>query len=268
MMRNIPLNMMWGLSLHHYMTNWRNHGSATDFTEEDYFETMERAVDFSGLLDRHIAIMDQFDPRNRVALVVDEWGTWWDVEPGTNPGFLYQQNTMRDAFLAAISLHHFNERCRRIKMANIAQTVNVLQAMILTEEEKMILTPTYHVFEMYKVHQDATLLPMKLETDDYVLGEQNLPAVHASASRDEEGSIHLSLVNIDTGKDAQLTVEIRGMEFSGVSGRILTSSEVNAHNTFDDPLRVRPGTFTDLDIRRNKITVQLPAKSVVVLEIK
>ena len=146
--------------------------------------------------------MDQYDPQGRVALVVDEWGTWWNVEPGTNPGFLYQQNTMRDAFVAAISLNHFNKRCQRIKMANLAQTVNVLQAMVLTQEEKMVLTPTYHVFEMFSVHQDALLLPVDVESDLRCGPEGNeLPALSLSASRDQEGKVHISLVNIHRMKD-------------------------------------------------------------------
>ncbi len=269
MMRDIPTRLMWGLSLHHYMTEWRDKGSATEFGEDEYFRTMKFAVDFGEMIDGHIRIMDRYDPRNRVALVVDEWGTWWDVEEGTNPGFLYQQNALRDAFVAALSLNHFNERCRRVKMANIAQTVNVLQAMVLTEEEKMILTPTFHVFEMYRVHHDATLLPSVLESGyEYSFGEDSLPALSASASMDDKGAIHVSLVNIDPENPADLNMEIRGKEVTQVSGRILTSSELNAHNTFEDPDRVKPEEFKGAKLSRQKFSLKLPAKSIVVLEIK
>lgn len=269
MMREIPHRMMWGLSLHHYLTEWRDKGSATEFGEVEYFRTMRFAVNFGDLLDGHIRIMDRYDPRNRVALVVDEWGTWWNVEPGTNPGFLYQQNTLRDAFVAAISLNHFNERCRRIKMANLAQTVNVLQAMVLTNEEKIVLTPTYHVFEMYKVHQEATLLPLEMDSEfGYTLGDEEIPALSASASRNAEGIIHVSLVNIDPEMAAEISLQIRGSELSGVSGRILTANELNAHNDFDHPERVKPETFKGAKLNKEELSLKLPAKSIVVLEIK
>jgi alpha-N-arabinofuranosidase len=268
MMREIPLNMMWGLSLHHYMTDWNNKGSATEFGEDEYFKTMGYVVNFGNLLDGHIRVMDQYDPRNRVALVVDEWGTWWNVEPGSNPGFLYQQNTLRDAFVAAISLNHFNERCRRIKMANIAQTVNVLQAMVLTEGEKMILTPTYHVFEMYKVHHDATLLPLDMESSlQYTHGEQSLPAISVTASRDEAGKVHISLVNIHPEQGSEIYIDLRGMEPDEVTGRILTATALSAHNTFEDPEEVAPEVFKGASLQKGKLTVKLPAKSIVVLEI-
>jgi alpha-N-arabinofuranosidase len=269
MMKEIPHNMMWGLSLHHYMTEWGDKGSATEFGEDEYFRTMRFAVNFGKLLDGHIAIMDKYDPRNRVALVVDEWGTWWDVEPGTNPGFLYQQNALRDAFVAALSLNHFNERCRRIKMANIAQTVNVLQAMVLTSGEKMILTPTYHVFEMYSVHQDATLLPLDLDSDySYEFGDEKLEALSASASRDPEGTLHISLVNIDPVQAADVSIEIRGKEVSAVTGRILTAPELNSHNTFEQPDQVKPVPFREVKLSKQMLSLKLPAKSILVLEIK
>jgi len=269
MMRDVPHNMMWGLSLHYYMTDWRNKGSATDFAEDEYFKTMRMAVNFGDLLDGHIRIMDKYDPRERVALVVDEWGTWWDVEPGTNPGFLYQQNTMRDAFVAALSLNHFNDRCSRIKMANIAQTVNVLQAMILTEEEKMLLTPTYHVFEMYKVHQDATMLPLDLDSDlSYEFGENSLPAISASASRDASGTLHISLVNINPDKEGEVNIEIRGDKVSGVSGRLLTAGELSSYNSFENPEVVKPREFKGARLNKQKLSLTLPAKSILVLEVK
>jgi alpha-N-arabinofuranosidase len=267
-MKNIPHHMMWGLSLHHYMTDWNNKGSATVFEEVEYFKIMGYAVHFGDLLDGHIRIMDQYDPRNRVALVVDEWGTWWDVEPGTNPGFLYQQNTLRDALVAAISLNHFNNRCRRIKMANIAQTINVLQAMILTEGEKIILTPTYHVFEMYQVHHDATLIPLDIESPyEYEFESEKLPAINVSASKDKNGVIHVSLVNIDPEQSADVNIEIRGADVSKVTGRILTAEELNFHNTFDNPEVVKPGVFKGAKLSKQNITLELPPKSIVVLEI-
>lgn len=269
MMKQIPHHMMWGLSLHHYMTDFSNHGSATDFSEADYFKTMNYAVEFGKILDGHIRIMDRHDPQKKVAMVVDEWGTWWDVEPGTNPGFLYQQNTLRDALLAGVSLNHFNLRCDRIKMANIAQTVNVLQAMVLTEEEKILLTPTYHVFHMYQVHQDATLLPMEVQAKlPYVHGNKELDALSVSASRDDEGKVHVSMVNFHPEEDLELTLELRGMNAGQFEGSMLTAEALNAHNTFEKDDEVSEELLAGGKIKDGAFTVNLPAKSIVVLHIE
>lgn len=268
LMQDIPHYMMWGLSLHYYTTNWSHKGSATQFGEKEYFETLERCLNVEKALDRHIAIMDNYDPARSVALVVDEWGTWWDVEPGTNPGFLYQQNTMRDAMVAALSLNYFNERCARIRMANIAQTVNVLQSLILTDGEKMVLTPTYHVFEMYKVHHDATLLPLHLNCGTYAMDGSELPSVSVSASKDSQGSLHVSMVNIEPDRDVEMLIDLRGGDYSGVTGRILTAPQLNAHNNFENTDGVRPVVFNEAEIRKNIVSLTLPAKSIVVLEIR
>jgi alpha-N-arabinofuranosidase len=202
-------------------------------------------------------------------LVVDEWGTWYNVEPGTNPGFLYQQNSIRDALVAGINLNLFNQHCDRVSMTNIAQTINVLQSLILTEEgsDRMLLTPTYHVFEMYKVHQDATLLPLDLQCDEYSHGEHSMPAISASASRDKAGRVHLSLCNLDPNQSADVRVDVRGMGLKNVQGRVLTANEMTAHNTFDTPDSVRPTEFTGASMQNNECTITLPAMSVVVLEL-
>jgi alpha-N-arabinofuranosidase len=269
LMKNIPLWQIWGLSLHYYTTNWENKGPATGFGEKQYFETIERCLNIPKVIDRHITIMDKYDPEKRVALVVDEWGTWFNVEPGTNPGFLFQQNTLRDAFVAGIHLNEFNKRCDRIKMANIAQTINVLQALIFTKDDKMVLTPTYHVFNLYKVHHDALLLPSNLTCGDYVLdGERKLPMLNASASKDKNGLIHVSIVNIDPKNDVGLTIDLRGATVKEVSGKILTAPDITIPNSFEDPNAVAPADFNNARITKDGITVQMPAKSIVVLELK
>ncbi len=268
LMQNIPHSMMWGLSLHYYTTNWYNKGSATKFGEKEYFETLERCLNVETAIDRHIDVMDKYDPEKRIALVVDEWGTWWDVEPGTNPGFLFQQNTLRDAMVAGLSLNYFNERCDRIKMANIAQTVNVLQSLIFTDGDKMLLTPTYHVFEMYKVHHDATMLPLHLNCEDYVLDGRELPALSASASKDKDGAVHISVVNIDPAKEVKVLIDLRGGDYSDVTGRILTATELNTHNTFEKPDEVRPATFSNVKIKKNIVSLDMPPRSIIVLEVK
>jgi alpha-N-arabinofuranosidase len=200
--------------------------------------------------------------------VVDEWGGWYDVEPGTNPGFLYQQNTMRDAMIAGVTLNIFNNHCDRVRMANLAQTVNVLQAVVLTEGERMIVTPTYHVMEMYTVHHDALLLPVSVQGGIYAVGEGSLPAISVSASRDRRGTTHISLVNIDAGRSQDVAVEMRGAAFSSVSGRVLASGRIQDHNTFDDPARVKPTEFRGARLDGTNLRVQLPPCSVVVLTLK
>jgi alpha-N-arabinofuranosidase len=267
LMKKIPLREMWGISLHHYTTNWWNKGSATQFTEKEYFDVLDRCLNVAKVIDKHISIMDKYDPEKKVALVVDEWGTWFDVEPGTNPGFLFQQNTLRDAFVAALSLNDFNKRCDRIKMANIAQTINVLQALIFTKDEKMLLTPTYHVFDMYKVHQEATLLPIDIKCGDYELDGKKLPALSASASKDKNGRIHISLVNIDPKNSISLSINIRGTSIKTVTGTILTAPEIAALNTFEKPDNVKPAQFNKAKISNDFVLVELPAKSIVVLEL-
>jgi alpha-N-arabinofuranosidase len=212
--------------------------------------------------------MDKYDPAKKVALVVDEWGGWYDVEPGTNPGFLYQQNTLRDALLAGATLNIFHNHSDRVRMANLAQTVNVLQAVLLTQEEKMIVTPTYHVMEMYNVHQDATLLPLELTCSNYVFGSEKLPAVSVSASKDKTGLTHISLVNIDSKTNQEITVDLRGGKFSSVTGRILNSPKLQDHNTFDHPDLVKPVPFKQATLSGNLLKVTLPPHSVVVLELK
>ncbi|MEK6780341.1 MAG: alpha-N-arabinofuranosidase [Bacteroidota bacterium] len=269
LMRDIPHNMLEGVALHHYsVIDWNKKGSAKDFSEQEYFLILKRALFMEELVTKHSTIMDKYDPAKQIALVVDEWGGWYDVEPNTNPGFLYQQNTMRDAILAGATLNIFHNHSDRVRMANLAQTVNVLQAVILTNEEKMLLTPTYHVMEMYNVHQDATLLPIQIKTNDYIFGTEKLMAVSASASKDANGLTHISLVNIDARNSQEVVVDIRGAKFTSVTGRILTSEKIQDHNSFETPDKVKPAAFKESSLSGNSLKVKLPAHSVVILELK
>ncbi|WP_205510589.1 alpha-N-arabinofuranosidase [Longitalea arenae] len=269
LMKKIPHNMLGGLALHHYsVIEWNKKGPAVDFTEQQYFQTMKSALFMDSLVIKHSAIMDKYDPQKRVALVVDEWGGWYDVEAGTNPGFLYQQNTMRDAMIAGATLNIFHNHCDRVRMANLAQTVNVLQAVILTKEEKMILTPTYHVMEMYNVHQDAKLIPLKIKSNDYKLGNEKLPALSASASLDSNGAMHISLVNIDPKATQDLAINLEGGNYKTVSGRILTSAKLQDHNTFEEPAKIKPAAFQGATLKGKSLNVKMPPFSVVVLELK
>ena len=269
LMRDIPHNMMEGVALHHYaVINWSKKGPSTEYNEELYFASMKSALRMEEYVTRHSTIMDKYDPNKRVALVVDEWGGWYDVEPGTNPGFLFQQNTIRDAMIAGVTLNIFNNHADRVRMANLAQTVNVLQAVILTNQEKMLLTPTYHVMEMYNVHQDATMLPVQLKTNDYVFGSEKLPAVSVSASKNSSGTTHVSLVNIDASKSQTITIDVRGLAVKTVAGRILTSKKLQDYNSFDQPTKIQPVVFNGAKLSNNTLTVELPPYSVVVLTLK
>ena len=268
MMREVPLNMMEGLSLHHYaVIDWSAKGSATRFTEADYFKTMQQAWKMDDIVIRHSAIMDKYDPQKKVALVVDEWGGWYDVEPGTNPGHLFQQNTMRDAMIAGMTLNIFNNHSKRVRIANLAQTVNVLQAVILTSQEKMILTPTYHVMQMYNVHQDATLLPLTLQSSDYVMAGQKLPAISASASRNSAGVTHISLVNIDYTKPHTVSVDLKST-YKSVNGTIIKSATAQDCNTFEKPDFIKPVPFKESKLAGSTLTLTLPPFSVVVLALQ
>lgn len=269
LMKELPPALFDALGLHHYsVIDWNKKGPATNFTEEHYFTTMKRALLMEELVTKHSAIMDKYDPEKKKALAVDEWGGWYDVEPGTNPAFLYQQNTMRDAMIAGATLNIFNNHCDRVKMANLAQIVNVLQAVILTKEEKLVLTPTYHVMEMYNVHQDAIMLPLEVKTSNYSFGGETLPAVWASASRDKKGLTHISLVNVDAHKAQDISIDVKGAAYKSVTGRILQSEKLQNYNSFENPNKITPKNFTGASLSSATLRVKVPPFSVVVLELK
>ena len=262
-------NMMQGLALHYYTVfeHWGDKGSATAFDEARWFGTMKTALKIDEIITRHSVIMDKYDPGKRIGLAVDEWGNWFDVEPGTNPGFLYQQNTLRDAVSAASTLNIFNNHADRVNLANIAQTVNVLQAVILTKEEKMVLTPTYYIFKMYKAFHETTQLPIELKCEDYVFNNEKIKSVNASAGVDEKGNIYISLVNLNHEKSINLSCDIRGKDFSTIKGEILTAGKINAYNDFDSEEEVKPAPFYGAKIQKGKVSVELPSQSVVILTI-
>lgn len=269
LMKGIPLNLMDGIALHHYsFPSWEKKGPAIGFSEQQYFETMKTALRMEELITKHTAIMDKYDPTKKIGLVVDEWGGWFEVEKGTNPGFLYQQNTMRDAMIAGATLNIFNNHNDRVKVANLAQCVNVLQAVILTSKEKMLLSPTYHVMEMYKVHQDATLIPVEVKSDDYVFGNEKLPAVSVSASINAAGATHVTVVNIHSKNSEEIEIDVTTGKYKVVSGRILTSAKVDDHNTFEKPELIKPAVFKGASLKGGKLKVKLPPFSVVVLDLK
>lgn len=262
---------MDGLSLHYYtVAGWNgSKGSATKFNSDDFYWTIGKCLEIEDVIKKHLTIMDKYDSNKKVALMLDEWGTWWDEEPGTVRGHLYQQNSLRDAFVAALSLNVFHKYADRLKMANIAQMVNVLQSMILTKDKEMVLTPTYYVFEMYKPHQDAVYLPLDLICENKgVRGGRTIPMVSASASKDTEGKIHISMANVDLEKDQLIRLSLTNVKITSASGRILTSPQITDHNTFESPHVVEPKEFKGVKMNEGKLEITLPPKSIVVLEIK
>jgi alpha-N-arabinofuranosidase len=261
---------MDALSVHYYTVpgNWPPRASSYQFDESAWIDTLASALKVDELLRKHIEVMDKYDPEGKVDLYLDEWGTWYEAYPGTNPGFLQQQNTLRDALVASIHFDVMSRYAHRVKMANIAQMVNVLQAMILTDEGKMVLTPTYHAFEMYKPWQDATHLPLELKTPQYRLGETAVPALHGSAVRAKDGHVYVALSNLDPNRAAEVSASVAGLQASAVSGRVLTADAITAHNTFEQPEVVKPAAFNGASLSANTLKVQLPAKSIVVLQLQ
>lgn len=267
LMRDIPKRLIEGVALHSYsFVEWNEKGSATNFNEAQYFSTMQTALKMEELVTKHTAIMDKYDPEKRIDLIVDEWGGWYDVEEGTNPGFLYQQNTMRDAMIAGATLNIFNNHSERVKMANLAQTVNVLQAVALTKGERMILTPTYYVLKMYTVHHDSQLLPVDFKSPDFSYEGETLPAISVSASKNEAGKVNISLVNIDSKKNNKVEIALGNLNVKNFSATILTSKKLQDHNTFEEPQKIVLAQFKDFKLKNGKLEVNLPPFSVVVLE--
>jgi alpha-N-arabinofuranosidase len=263
---------MNGVSLHYYtVAGWSgSKGSATNFTMDDYYWCIGKCREIEEVIRKHCAIMDKYDPKKQVALLLDEWGTWWDEEPGTVSGHLYQQNTLRDAFVAALTLDIFHKYTDRLKMANIAQIVNVLQSMILTNGKgEMVLTPTYHVFRMYNVHQDATYLPLDINcTEKTVRDNRTIPMLSATASKNKEGKVHLSLSNIDAEQAQTVRINLSGMKATKATGELLTAKTLRAHNTFEQPDAVKPVAFSRAHINKGVLTVELPPMSIVTLAVE
>lgn len=262
-------NYMDGLSLHYYTIptgDWEKKGSATEFSQEEYYKTLKKTWFMEELIHQHGAIMDIYDPKKRVGMIIDEWGTWYDVEPGTNPGFLYQQNTMRDALVAAINLNLFNENCDRVHMANLAQLVNVLQAVILTEGEKMVLTPTYHVFEMFKHHQDSMLIDSELICPNIETESGTMDSISKSVSMDKEGRLHITLANLWADKNEEIEISLGRNDIKSVKGEYITG-DIHDKNEFEET-RVIKKIFTDLKQSKNQLLLNLPSCSIVHMTIE
>lgn len=272
LMKNIG-NRMNALSVHYYtVKDWNHKGKSSPFTPEEYYLTLQKCLDIDSVITKHSAIMNQTDPEKTIGLMVDEWGTWWDEEPGTIPGHLYQQNTLRDAMVAALSLNVFHKHADRVKMANIAQVVNVLQSMILTDTKgngHMVLTPTYYVFKMYKPFQNATSLPSDVQCSSHSF-EKGLPIANlqSSSAKTTDGTIIVSLANIDLQKGQEVALALDGYNANSICGEILTAKNITDYNDFNHSETIKSENFTGAKIKKNQIMVKIPAKSIVVLKIK
>ena len=261
---------MDGISLHYYTIthDWVHKGSATVFDDKEWYMTLAKTFAMEEFIEKHSAIMDRYDPECKIGLMVDEWGTWYDVEEGTNPGFLYQQNTIRDALIACINLNIFNKHCKRVKMANIAQLVNVLQAVILTEGDKMVKTPTYYVFKMFSRHQDGELLESSLNCSKIGLEDEYMvPNLHESVSKGKDGKVHITLGNLSCTDSYEVASNLMGEAIKSVKATIV-GGKMDDYNTFDNPAVVTEKAFDDIKIDGDKLVFTIPASSVMHIEVE
>lgn len=263
--------LVQALSLHHYTlptNSWvGSKGSSTDFGEDMYFATLKNTLVIEEFIEKHLAIMDKYDPEKKISLAVDEWGTWYDPLPGTNPGFLQQQNTLRDALVAGTNLNIFNNHADRISMGNIAQVINVLQSVILTKEDKMVLTPTYYVFKMYNVHQDAKLVPLSLVCNDYEFKGDKVPAVNASSSI-KDGVLSITLCNLNPNKTETVECSLNAKEYKVVGGKIINAKNLADYNDYGQAEKVNMQDFTVAKPKNGKLSIELPAHSVVLVQLQ
>jgi alpha-N-arabinofuranosidase len=269
LMRDIPSKLMEGISMHYYaVRDWNRRGTALQFSNDDYFSSLVAALRMDGLISEHRKIMDRYDPDCNVGLVIDEWGTWYDVELGTDPGFLYQENTMRDAIVAAVTLNIFNKHAGRVKMANIAQTINVLQALIYTKEEHMWLSPTYFVFDFFKHHQGNPLLQTELDCKSVLFGQSSIPSISISASATPNDVTVLTLVNLNPDQGVSLDVILDGKDVVSASTRLLASSKLTDHNSIETKNKVTPVSCREIIIENNKFLLDMPPASIMSCSIK
>ena len=259
------------LSLHYYTIpsgDWAHKGSATNFTAQDWANTFANTLKMDDLIAKHSAVMDKYDPQKRVGLFVDEWGTWYDVEPGTNPGHLYQENTLRDAVLAAVNFNIFHHHADRVRLTAVAQTVNVLQAMILTKGDQMVLTPTYYAYKLYVPFQDSTEIPLDVTAPTFTQGDKTLPAFNASAAKGKDGKTYIAIANMDPGDEVDLSIDLGTLKARSVSGQVLTAAKMDALNDFGKAPAVAPVAFKGARLSGGKLVLDVPAKSVVVVGVE
>jgi alpha-L-arabinofuranosidase len=260
---------MNGLSMHYYTVGagWPPSFKSVGFGESEYSQFLKSTLEMDDLIRKHSAIMDKYDPEKKVALVVDEWGAWYAPFPGSNPGFLVQQNSMRDAVLAALNLNIFARHADRVRMANIAQMTNVLQAMLITDKEKMVRTPTYYVFKMYLPFQDATFVPVAFDAGTYTYDSVKLPRIDVIAAKDSARKLWLALTNIDPNQPVEIEINLAGVHAKSAAGETLTAAKVDSVNTFEAPLTVVPKPISAA-VQPDKLVLKLEPKSVTVISVE
>ena len=261
---------MDALSLHYYTLptgDWGKKGAAVGFGDEQWLDTFAQTLSMDEFIPQHLAAMDKHDAKKRVALYIDEWGAWYDVEPGTNPGFLYQQNTLRDGVLAAANFNIFHKYADRVKMTNIAQTINVLQAMILTKGAQMVRTPTYYAYQMYVPFQDATSIPVDVTAPTLTVGGKSIPAFNLSAAMAKDGHLHIGIANMNPREGYSLSLKLGALKAKSVSGVVLTSNELDTRNVPGEPERIAPVAYRGGKVMGDKLELSLPARSVVVVRL-
>jgi alpha-N-arabinofuranosidase len=262
-------HFMQAFSVHYYTVwpDWGHKGSATEFNESSWYPVLKNALKMEEIVTRQTSLLDKYNPQKNIGLFVDEWGTWYEVEPGTNPGFLYQQNSLRDALVAASTLNIFNNHCERVRMANIAQTVNVLQAMILTKDAQLVKTPSYYVFKMFAVHQDATMVPITLQSLRSNSSEGDLPLINASASIAKNGELNITACNLDARNEQKVSIELKGNTYTKITAEILTGSKINSYNDFGKPEEVNINPFKGVKMTNASIELTIPDHSVVLIKL-
>jgi alpha-N-arabinofuranosidase len=257
-----------GLSMHSYtVVKWPPSFASVGFGTAEYSRILKSTLEMEDLVTKQSAVMDKYDPEKRVALVVDEWGAWYAPLPGTNPGFLVQQNSLRDAILASLNLNIFARHADRVRMANIAQMINVLQAMIMTNKEKMVLTPTYQVFKMYLPFHDATFVPVTFDAGIYTQGDIRLPRLDAIAAKDASGKLWLEVTNLDPEQPVEIEAELAGIQVKSAAGEMLTAPKVDSVNSFEAPNAVVPKPVS-AKVQDGKLVLKLEPKSVTVVALE
>jgi alpha-N-arabinofuranosidase len=270
-MKSIGNKRMDAISLHYYTIPtgvWERKGPAIRFSRQDWYDTMYRTLRMEEVIQKHSSVMDKHDPDQKIALFVDEWGSWYDVEKGTDPGHLYQLNTLRDGVLAAANFNIFHKYTDRVKMANIAQTVNVLQAMILTDGPKLALTPTYYAYKMYVPFQDATYVPLDVDVPTITSGGRSIPAFNISAAVGMDGRTYVGIAHLNPDDGLRLTIDLGSFEAKKVSGEVMTAEEMDALNPIGGPQTVRPVEYKGAKISRGALVLDIPAKSIVVVSVE
>jgi alpha-N-arabinofuranosidase len=271
---------VWGLSVHHYAWNlsrgktedWdAGKGDALNFAPVDWYELCREADRMEKIVLDHWTALGEFDLGHHVRLVVDEYGPWY--RPGTEYSpeqLLGQQITVRDAVVTALTLDTFNRNADKVGMAACAQLVNNLNALFLSHGDKFTTTPNFNVFEMYAAHQGGTAVRTEFSSPEVRYDRDGKPAtfwgLKGSASMKEK-SLVLTVVNPDVSQPREAEIVLRGATPASAKAWVLTDTDIHAHNTFDQPDRVKTRT-AEVTVRPDSLGFTFPAASVAKIEVQ